>query len=105
MRAGRQQEAFARGLMNETRQSGVADLLLLADVARLSGHPHEAVGPFERILDVCPRDAPAPLAALALGRLELDMLNVPARARRRPLHNRPLGLHRRCRRHPRPYGH
>jgi transmembrane sensor len=83
-RAGRQREAFAalgsRGLVKETRQSGVADLLLLADVARLSGHPHEAVGPFERILDVYPRDAQAPLAAFALGRLELDTLNAPARA-------------------------
>ncbi len=83
-RAGRQREAFAalgaRGLIKEARQSGVGDLLLLADVARLSGHPHEAVAPLERILDVYPRDAQAPLAAFALGRLELDTLNTPGRA-------------------------
>jgi len=82
-RAGRQREAFAalgpRGLVKEARQSGVGDLLLLADVARLSGHPRDAVAPLERILDVDPRDAQAPLAAFALGRLELDTLNTPAR--------------------------
>jgi transmembrane sensor len=83
-RAGRQREAFAAlgsgGLVKETHQAGVADLLLLADVARLSGHPREAVGPLARILDIYPRDPQAPLAAFALGRLELDTLNAPARA-------------------------
>ena len=68
--------------MRETRQAGVGDLLLLADVARLSGHPRDAVAPLERILDAYPRDAQAPLAAFALGRLELDALDAPARAAR-----------------------
>lgn len=85
-RSGRQRDAFAalgeRGLAREARQAGVADLLLLADVARLSGHPREAVAPLQRILDVYPRDAQAPLAAFALGRLELDTLDAPARGAR-----------------------
>ncbi len=81
-RQGRQRDAFAalgeRGLAREARQAGVADLLLLADVARLSGHPRDAVAPLERILDVYPRDPQAPLAAFALGRLDLDALDAPA---------------------------
>ncbi len=84
--SGRQRDAFAalgaRGLMRETRQAGVADLLLLADVARLSGHPRDAVAPLQRILDTYPRDAQAPLAAFALGRLDLDALDAPAQAAR-----------------------
>ena len=84
--SGRQRDAFAalgaRGLIRETRQAGVADLLLLADVARLSGHPRDAVAPLQRILDTYPRDAQAPLAAFALGRLELDALDAPAQAAR-----------------------
>jgi transmembrane sensor len=52
----------------------VKDLLALADVARLSGHPSEAVVPLGRILTEFPNDAQAPLAAFALGRLELDSL-------------------------------
>ena len=83
-RGGRQRDAFAalgpQGLMRETKRLGVADLLVLADVARLSGHPREAVAPLERILRDFPRDPQAPLAALALGRLELDTLDRPARA-------------------------
>lgn len=84
--SGRQRDAFAalgpRGLAREARQAGVADLLLLADVARLSGHPRDAVAPLERILVAYPRDAQAPLAAFALGRLELDALDAPAQAAR-----------------------
>lgn len=85
-REGRQRDAFAalgeRGLAREARQAGVADLLLLADVARLSGHPRNAVAPLERILDVYPRDPQAPLAAFALGRLNLDALDAPAQGAR-----------------------
>ena len=58
----------------------MADLLVLADVARLSGHATEAIAPLERILREFPRDPQAPLAALALGRLELDTLDRPAKA-------------------------
>jgi transmembrane sensor len=77
-RHGRDSEAFAalgtEGLRRESKRLGVSDLLALADVARLSGHPAEAVVPLERILADFANDAQAPLAAFALGRLELDSL-------------------------------
>ena len=77
-RNGRNREAFAvlgsEGLRRESERLGVVDLLALADVARLSGHPAEAVMPLERILAEFANDAQAPLAAFALGRLELDSL-------------------------------
>ena len=83
-RGGHHREAFsalgAQGLLRETKRRGVADLLVLADVARLSGHAAEAVAPLQRILRGFPGDPQAPLAALALGRLELDTLNRPAKA-------------------------
>jgi transmembrane sensor len=83
-RGGHHREAFAaigaQGLLRETKRLGVADLLVLADVARLSGHAASAVAPLERILRDFPGDPQAPLAALALGRLELDTLDRPAKA-------------------------
>jgi transmembrane sensor len=83
-RDGHHREAFAalgaQGLLRETKRLGVADLLVLADVARLSGHTTEAVAPLERILRDFSGDPQAPLAALALGRLELDTLDRPAKA-------------------------
>jgi transmembrane sensor len=82
--AGRPVEAFAAlgapGVRREARRLGVADLLALADVARLSGHPADAVAPLERILTGFAHDPQAPLAAFALGRLELDALDRPAPA-------------------------
>jgi len=75
---GKHREAFAalgtEGVRREARRLGVNDLLSLADVARLSGHPAEAVRPLERILNEFGSDAQAPLAAFALGRLQLDSL-------------------------------
>ena len=83
-RRGRPGEAFAalgaQGVRRETRRLGVGDLLALADVARLSGHPAEAVAPLERILADFALDPQAPLAAFALGRLELDALARPRAA-------------------------
>jgi transmembrane sensor len=83
-RRGRPGEAFAalgaEGVRRETRRLGVADLLALADVARLSGHPVEAVAPLERVLADFAHDPQAPLAAFALGRLELDALDRPRAA-------------------------
>jgi len=83
-RDGRHTEACAalgtQGIRRETRRLGVTDLLALADVARLSGHPAEAVAPLQRILREFSDDAQAPLAAFALGRLELDGLHRPTRA-------------------------
>jgi transmembrane sensor len=81
---GRPAEAFAvlgtQGVRREARRLGVADLLALADVARLSGHPAEAVAPLDRILSDFAHDPQAPLAAFALGRLELDELARPRSA-------------------------
>jgi transmembrane sensor len=83
-RGGRHGEAFAAlgegGVRRETQRLSVSDLLALADVARLSGHPREAVAPLERILARFASDPQAPLAAFALGRLELDALDQPRRA-------------------------
>lgn len=83
-RDGHHREAFAtlgaRGFQKVTRHVGVADLLVLADVARLSGHPADAVAPLDRILSDFPADPQAALAAFAVGRLELDELGHPARA-------------------------
>jgi transmembrane sensor len=83
-RRGRHQEAFASlpagGIAPEAKRLGIADLFALADVARLSGHPDDAVAPLERIQTEFSDDAQAPLAAFALGRLELDTLGRPDRA-------------------------
>jgi transmembrane sensor len=83
-RGGRDAEAYAalgaQGLRREARRLGVDDLLALADVARLSGHPAEAVAPLARILSDFSHDPQAPLAAFALGRLELDALARPRAA-------------------------
>jgi len=77
-RHGQHQEAFAvlgtQGVRREARTLGVDGLLSLADVARLSGHPRDAVAPLERILRDFASDSQAPLAAIELGRVELDAL-------------------------------
>jgi transmembrane sensor len=83
-RRGRHDEAFtalgSRGIQREARRLGVADLLALADVARLSGHAVDAEAPLERIVREFGADPQAPLAAFALGRLELDSLQRPQKA-------------------------
>lgn len=56
-----------------TRHSA-ADLLLLADVARLSHHPDTAVASLRQLLDGHSDDPRAPLAAFTLGRILLDDL-------------------------------
>ncbi|MDF2696317.1 MAG: hypothetical protein K0S65_4700 [Labilithrix sp.] len=53
------------------------ELLLEADVARLSGHHGEAIAPLQRIVDGHPRDARAPLAAFTLGRVLLEEVGRP----------------------------
>jgi transmembrane sensor len=83
---GRYAEAYAAlgegGVGRETARSDSADeLLALADVARLSGHPAEAVEPLERILREHAASPGAPLAAVTLGRIQLG-LNEPAEAAR-----------------------
>src|SRR5690606_29525095 len=55
---GRHHEAYAalrdRGIARESEHASPEQLLLLADVARLSGHPAEAVRPLERLITVHP---------------------------------------------------
>ncbi len=53
------------------------DLLLAADVARLSGHPAQAVVPLRRVTQRHAADPRAPLAAFTLGRVYLDDLGNP----------------------------
>jgi transmembrane sensor len=57
-----------------------AELLLAADVMRLSHHPAEAVDPLERVVRVHADDPRAPLAAFTLGRVLLDELGQPKAA-------------------------
>ena len=58
----------------------MADLLLAADTARLSGHPAEAVPYLERVVRGHARDPRAGLAAFTLGRVLLDELGRPREA-------------------------
>jgi transmembrane sensor len=57
-----------------------ADLMLAADVARLSSHPGEAVAPLRKLCDVYPSDKRAPVAAFTLGRVLLDDLGRASEA-------------------------
>lgn len=57
-----------------------SELLLLADVARLSHHPADAVAPLSRLLREHAADPRAPLAAFTLGRVLLDELGRPREA-------------------------
>ena len=56
------------------------DLMLAADVARLSAHPEEAIRPLRGICDRHASDRRAPVAAFTLGRVLLDDLGRPAEA-------------------------
>jgi transmembrane sensor len=62
------------------REVSPGDLLLLADVARLSHHPADAVAPLSRLLREHAADPRAPLAAFTLGRVLLDDLGRPREA-------------------------
>ena len=57
-----------------------SDLMLAADVARLSRHPGEATRYLSRVSDAFPRDKQAPAAAFTLGRVLLEDLGQPGRA-------------------------
>jgi len=56
------------------------DLLTASDVARLSGHPEDAVAPLTQLLNRHRADARAPLAAFTLGRVLLEELGRPREA-------------------------
>jgi transmembrane sensor len=60
--------------------SDVSDLMLAADVARLSGHPAEAVPYLRRVLGEHSGDSRAPSAAFTLGRMYLGQLGSPGEA-------------------------
>jgi transmembrane sensor len=62
------------------RRVDPADLLLTADVARLSGHSVEAIAPLERLVAEHADDARAPLAAFTLGRVLLLEVGRPSDA-------------------------
>jgi transmembrane sensor len=68
------------GIAAEVGSASVDDLFALADVARLSGHPGDAVPPLQHIVSDHRTDARAPLAALTLGRVQLRSLGLPADA-------------------------
>jgi transmembrane sensor len=59
---------------------GPADLMLAADVARLSGHPSEALTPLTQVYTAHSGDARAPLAAFTAGKILMDQLGSPGRA-------------------------
>jgi tetratricopeptide (TPR) repeat protein len=75
-------ELGAAGVAAAAQSASVEDLFALADVARLSGHPAEAIDPLSRIVRDHPSDPRAPLAALTRGRIELRSLAAPAAAAR-----------------------
>jgi transmembrane sensor len=71
----------AEGVDAESTESRrVDDLMALADVARLSGHPAEATGPLARVVREFTRDPRASLAAFTLGKIHLA--NAPSAAAR-----------------------
>ena len=77
------QQSFGRGSHGVFPHGGEldpAELLLLADVARFSGHPSDAVPPIQRLLREHPSDPRSPLASFTLGRILLDDLGQPREA-------------------------
>jgi transmembrane sensor len=82
----------AGGTVAEAAEASPRELLLLADVARLSGHPSEAIEPLERVLARHPGAPEAPLAAVVLGRVAQDALHAPERAARALERARELGV-------------
>lgn len=74
-RRGQYAQAFAalRQTPNDVEDTP-QDLLLAADVARLSGHPAQAVAPLRKVSARYPKDPRAPVAAFTLGRVLLDDL-------------------------------
>jgi transmembrane sensor len=81
-RRGRHKDAYA--LMQGLRPQQVGDaedLLAAADVARLSGHPGQAIPFLERVLVDFRSDPRAPVAAFGLGRILLPSRPAAAAAR------------------------
>jgi transmembrane sensor len=72
-------EALQREGIDKVRDDAT-ELLAAADVARMSKHSAQAVGPLRRLLRSHPSDPRAPLAAFTLGRVLLDELGRPREA-------------------------
>lgn len=79
-RAGDYDQAYAALRSERQAPLSAVELMLAADVARLSHHPEQAVDPLRRVLSRHPRDPRAPLAAFTLGRIFLDDLGRPKEA-------------------------
>lgn len=62
------------------KEMSVAELLLAADTARLSGHPEAALPWLTRVMKAHASDARAPLAAFTLGGVLLQQLGRPREA-------------------------
>jgi transmembrane sensor len=77
---GRNREAYA--LLRDQRKMlrDADDLLLAADVARLSGHPADAVPYLERSIKESGNHPKAAMAAFALGRVLMTSLGQPEKA-------------------------
>jgi transmembrane sensor len=77
---GAYQALGTQGIRRESAHGGVEELLALADMARLSGHPEDAAIPLARIVRDHAGDPRSALAAFTLGKLQLDTLGQPAQA-------------------------
>ena len=80
-RAGKYKEAFAE--LDKTPddvRDRPNELLLAADVARLSGHPGKAVPYLDKVIKRYPKDPRAPSAAFTLGRVQLYSLGQAGQA-------------------------
>jgi transmembrane sensor len=76
---GDYEAAYAELLLSGVRDNP-GDLLLAADVARLSTHPDRAAQYLRKVLQRHATDSRAPLAAFTLGRILLDQLGRPHEA-------------------------
>jgi transmembrane sensor len=74
------EELSANARARDPVRDEASDLMLAADVARLSAHPEEAVKPLRAVCDRHAGDRRAPVAAFTLGRVLLDDLGRPAEA-------------------------
>jgi TolA-binding protein len=83
-RAGRFKDAFEQldGAAASDVAQSAEDLLLAADAARLSHHPHQARRWLELLLQRYPNDSRVPVASFTLGRLLADQLGNPRLAAR-----------------------
>jgi transmembrane sensor len=80
--AQRGEYASAYSVLRRTKSPlrGAEELMLAADVARLSGNAAQAVPHLQAVMQRFPSDPRAPVAAFTLGRVYLDNLGQPAEA-------------------------